>query len=130
MRSTLMQLGAHNAAKLHHSSSSPSALSILVHCIFVAGLMLLARTSLLIALPLCSTDLAGQGNAPGRPCCPCRTYVVGKDMVACLVYVARGQSHPALLTRGAQLHSPAWVSGQPPPELAAGEALQCMYQAR
>ena len=63
MRSTLMQSGAHHAAKLHHSSSSPSALSILVHCIFVAGLMLLARTSLLIALPLCSTDLAGQGNA-------------------------------------------------------------------
>ena len=51
-------------------------------------------------------------------------------MAACVVYVAQGQSHPALLTRGAQLHSATWVSGQPPPELAAGEALQCLYQAR
>eukprot|EP00891_Asterochloris_glomerata_P002901 jgi/Astpho2/2901/Aster-01051 len=79
----------------------------------------------------CSNILAvtwGQRSAIGGM--PDRTYVVGKDMVACLVYVALGQSHPALLTRGAQLHSPAWVSGQPPPELAAGEALQCMYQAR
>lgn len=49
---------------------------------------------------------------------PRRLYVVGKDMAARVVHVARGGSHPALFTEAALLAAPMWVAGHPPAGLS------------
>ena len=43
-----------------------------------------------------------------------RMYVVGKDVVSRIVYVASGRDHPALFTASAQLRAPSWIAGRPP----------------
>ena len=67
---------------------------------------------------------AGIGGAAGR------TFVVGKDVPARLVYVAEGHAHLALLADSALLRPAAWVAGEAPGELARGRALRCSYKAR
>ena len=62
--------------------------------------------------------------------CTCRMYVVGKDMHTRQVHVAQGPGHPARFCTGAVLHSPSWVSGQPPAELHAATPFHCSFMAR
>ena len=66
-------------------------------------------------------------------CLPCRCFVVGKDIPNRVVYVTEGgagQHHSALSTQTALLHSPHWISGEPPGTLLRGLPLQCSFKAR
>ena len=71
----------------------------------------------------------GQGARLGSERSP--WFVVGKDAVRNLVYVAEGADHPALRCTAALAGDAFWVAGEPPPPLASGGALQAAgYKAR
>lgn len=48
-------------------------------------------------------------GGPGEP-----WYVVGKDLERNILYVAQGENHPALYSRGLIAVQPHWVAGIPP----------------
>jgi hypothetical protein len=55
-----------------------------------------------------------QGATPSESCLiassTChRSYIIGKDVSNCVVYVAQGSLHPALFCRDALLLAPSWV---------------------
>ena len=53
-----------------------------------------------------------QGLGIGGPGAP--WYVVGKDMARNILYVAQGDEHPALYSRGLTAIAPHWIAGTPP----------------
>jgi tRNA U34 2-thiouridine synthase MnmA/TrmU len=75
-----------------------------------------------------------------------RVYVVGKDVAAGVVHVAKGREHPALYSSRVLLLAPNWIGNAPPSAAAAAESgaagvttsssssssgvLHCSYRAR
>ncbi|CAM6127299.1 unnamed protein product [Calypogeia fissa] len=57
-------------------------------------------------------------------------YVVGKDVSNNAVFVALGPNHPGLFCTSAVADSLAWIAGEPPPALAEGRVVKCLYKAR
>jgi tRNA-specific 2-thiouridylase len=65
--------------------------------------------------------LGGEGEA---------WFVVAKDPRRNIVYVARGERHPALYCDELTADDVSWVAGEPPAELLRGERLTCRAKAR
>ncbi|MEN9724480.1 MAG: tRNA (5-methylaminomethyl-2-thiouridylate)-methyltransferase [Pseudomonadota bacterium] len=63
--------------------------------------------------------LGGEGEA---------WFVVAKDAARNRLYVARGNSHPALFSQELWAHELSWVSGQAP--VAPGSSFECTAKAR
>eukprot|EP00887_Chlorella_sp_A99_P008097 scaffold12.g8097.t1 len=70
------------------------------------------------------------GQRPGLGGMPARTYVVGKDVVARVAYVARAPDHPGLHCAAALLRAPHWLSPEHAERLAQQGWLRCEYKAR
>lgn len=59
-----------------------------------------------------------------------RSYVVGKDVGAGVVYIAQGALHPALFCDTALLLTPTWVAAHQSPDLTQGRPVRLTFMAR
>jgi tRNA (5-methylaminomethyl-2-thiouridylate)-methyltransferase len=70
------------------------------------------------------------GQRPGVGGLSERSYIVGKDTMQGIVYVAVGRHHPALLTTVFYIHMPKWLSKVHEKALYEKGWLSCQYKAR
>jgi tRNA-specific 2-thiouridylase len=80
--------------------------------------------------PCADVGVVTHGQRPGVGGAPERVYVVGKDVVRSVVYVAHGRDHPALRARTALLRAPHWLSPAHAEALARHGSLRCETKAR
>lgn len=74
-----------------------------------------------------SQTIGQRATIGGRPQ---RSYIIGKDVSNCVVYVAQGSLHPALFCRDALLLAPSWVGENCPTGITHGRPIGLSFKAR